>query len=70
MSQVYQIPKNMMFLTMRMNILTFPGWGKNSIGAGEAINRKEMEREKKKMCRSVITESGLRLSRMMNGYVK
>jgi len=52
-----------------MNILTFPGWKKKSIGAGEAINRKELEREKK-IYRSVITESGLRLQRMMNGYVK
>jgi len=31
-----------------------PGWEKKSIGAGEAINRKEWERE---ICRSVITES-------------
>jgi hypothetical protein len=53
---------------MCTNILTFPGWEKKSIGAGEAINRKELESEKK-MCRSVITEFGLRLRRMMNGYV-
>jgi len=41
-----------------MNILTLPGWEKKSIGAGEAINRKEWERE---MCRSVITEPGVKL---------
>ena len=57
-SQVYQRHKNMIFLTMCMNILNFPGWEKKFIGAGEAINRKEWERE---MCRSLITESGLRL---------
>jgi hypothetical protein len=54
---------------MFTNILTFPGWEKKCIGAGQAINRKELEREKK-ICRSVITESGLRLWMMMNGYVK
>jgi hypothetical protein len=42
---------------------------KISIGAGEAISRKKMEREGK-VCRLVITESGLRWWRMMNGYVK
>jgi len=54
---------------MCMNILTSPGWEKKFTGAGEAIKRNELEREKM-MCRSVITESVLRLRRIMNGYVK
>ena len=69
MSQVYQSHKNMMFLTKCMNILTFLVWEKKSIGAGEATNRKELEKEKM-MCKSVITESGLRLQRMKDGYVQ
>jgi hypothetical protein len=52
-----------------MNILTFPVWEKKSIGAGQAINRKELEKEKK-MCRSVITEFGLRLQSMKDGHVE
>jgi len=52
-----------------MNILTFLVWEKKSIGAGEATNRKELEKEKM-MCKSVITESGLRLQRMKDGYVQ
>jgi hypothetical protein len=50
-----------------MNILTFPVWKKKSIGAGEATKRKELEKE---MYKSVITESGLRLRRMKDGYVR
>lgn len=69
MSQVYQSHKDTMFLTMCMNILTFPVWEKKSIGAGQAINRKELEKEKK-MCRSVITEFGLRLQSMKDGHVE
>jgi hypothetical protein len=72
MHRVLPVHKNTTLLTMRKNILAFPRWEKTSIGVGQlSISHYRMEQEReRKMCRWVIIESGLRLRRTRNGYVK
>ena len=67
----FPVHKNVKFLTMPTNILTSPWWAKTSAAVEQPSSccKEEREREEK-VCRSVIVESGMRLRKMKNGYVK
>ena len=62
--------QNMAFITVCMNILTFPWWDRTSVGQPSTSHYQEGIGEDRNMCRLVIIESALRLWRIRNNYVK